>query len=248
MVRALLLATVAGLSLALAGGAQACEEKLRVAVDIGHDARNQGALSARGIGEYAFNRRLSQELVAHLSSRPWIDAFLLEEQGRRISLEERRARAKARNADLLISVHHDSVQEQFLSTWQHNGRELRSSELFSGYSLFYSQESGRPTLSRQVASAIGRALRDANLSPTDHHSMDVEGERRALVEPEHGVYRVDKFGVLRASMAAVLLEAGVIVNRAEEERLNNPAYRMVLVKAIARALDGLRCELVADPG
>jgi len=37
-------------------------------------------------------------------------------------------------------------------------------------------------------------------------------------------------------MPAVLLECGVIVNRAEEEKLNSPAYRKRLVDAIGRAI------------
>jgi N-acetylmuramoyl-L-alanine amidase len=39
-----------------------------------------------------------------------------------------------------------------------------------------------------------------------------------------------------ATMPAILLECGVIVNRTDEENLNNPAYRKRLVEAICRAV------------
>ena len=52
-----------------------------------------------------------------------------------------------------------------------------------------------------------------------------------------GIYAFDDLVVLKtAKMPAVLLECGVIVNRAEEEQLNNPAYRKRLVGAIGRAV------------
>lgn len=233
------------LALACAIPAQACEERLRVAIDIGHDLRDPGAISARGKSEYRFNARLALETMSALKGEPMVDVFLIEEQGRSIPLQERRSRARARNADVMLSIHHDSVQEQFLSTAEHEGKTLRYTELFQGYSLFYSEKNGNPALSRETATALGRALRAASLRPTDHHAMDVEGERREFVDPENGVYRYDGLAVLKADMPTVLLEAGVIVNPEEEALLEHPAYRRLLVAAITQALDEMRCALVS---
>jgi N-acetylmuramoyl-L-alanine amidase len=46
-----------------------------------------------------------------------------------------------------------------------------------------------------------------------------------------------------AKMPAVLLECGVIVNRTEEENLNNPTYRKRLVEAICRAIQDFSSEV-----
>jgi N-acetylmuramoyl-L-alanine amidase len=58
-----------------------------------------------------------------------------------------------------------------------------------------------------------------------------------IVDKEKGIYAFDDLVVLKtATMPAVLLECGVIVNRTDEENLNNPAYRKRLVEAICRAV------------
>lgn len=221
--------------------AQACDGRVRVALDIGHDVRSSGAVSARGYSEYTFNARLGGEVLAAMNTTDWIDAFLIEPKGAHISLGERRRRAKARNADVFISLHHDSAQEQFLSEAQVNGKKVRYTELFEGYSIFYSEKNPHAALSLAVAEAIGKRLRASGLQYTDHHAMDVNGERRDLVDRENGIYRFDDLAVLKASMPAVLLESGVIVNPADESRMNNPQYRHLIVTAIVNALSDMRC-------
>jgi N-acetylmuramoyl-L-alanine amidase len=48
-------------------------------------------------------------------------------------------------------------------------------------------------------------------------------------------------------MPAVLLECGVIVNRAEEAKLNDPAYRNRLVEAISSAVENLAATMQSSP-
>ena len=48
-------------------------------------------------------------------------------------------------------------------------------------------------------------------------------------------------------MPAVLLECGVIVNRAEEEKLNDPAYRSRLIDAISSAVENLAVTAQSSP-
>jgi N-acetylmuramoyl-L-alanine amidase len=224
----------------------ACEGTLRVALDIGHDLSRSGAASATGKSEYAFNARLAQEALSALNTLPDLDVFLIEDRGRRISLGERRARARAGQADVLISLHHDSAQERFLSSRVEDGKVLYSTDLFEGFSVFYSEKNARSERALEMASALGSALRYYRFVPTDHHAMDVDGERRDLVVPEYGVYRFDDLAVLKADMPAVLLEAGVIVNPQEEWRLEQPIYRQQMVAALALSLQRMRCPLLAD--
>ena len=67
--------------------------------------------------------------------------------------------------------------------------------------------------------------------------IDRRTTARKLLDAERGIYRFDELVVLRsATMPAVLLEAGVIVNRAEEARLRQPAYRQRIATAISTAL------------
>jgi N-acetylmuramoyl-L-alanine amidase len=77
-------------------------------------------------------------------------------------------------------------------------------------------------------------LLDAGLTPTLHH---VAQENRPILDRTKGIYAFDDLVVLKtAKMPALLLECGVIVNRAEEEKLDNAVYRERLIEAIGRAV------------
>ena len=63
-----------------------------------------------------------------------------------------------------------------------------------------------------------------------------KGEGRKLINADLGIYEAP-FGVLVSSpLPAVLVEIGVIVNRAEEERLNDDVFRKKIEQALAAAL------------
>ena len=64
------------------------------------------------------------------------------------------------------------------------------------------------------------------------------GRVAPLLDRERGIYEAsDQIAVLYESrMPAVLLEAGMIVNRAEEEVLSSPAFRATVAKAVAEAV------------
>lgn len=58
-----------------------------------------------------------------------------------------------------------------------------------------------------------------------------------MLDPKIGLYRFDDLVVLRsATMPAVLLEAGVIVNRQEELRLQDPVLMRRMADAIASSV------------
>jgi N-acetylmuramoyl-L-alanine amidase len=107
-----------------------------VAVDVGHSPTQPGTISARGIPEHAYNRKLAQDLLAQLHADGYTQSFLIRATDKTLSLEERAEAAVDRGADLLISVHHDSVQPHYLEKRRAFGRMVGYSKGISGYSLF----------------------------------------------------------------------------------------------------------------
>jgi N-acetylmuramoyl-L-alanine amidase len=205
-----------------------------IALDIGHSPLKGGAISARGVFEYEFNRRLVAELFAQLQSLGFTRCFVINPQGDEIRLPQRSAEANGQNADLLLAIHHDSVKGKYLKTWQTNGKTQKYCDDFHGYSIFISNKNAKAADSRLFATKLGQALLKAGFTPTLHH---VDQENRPIIDKEKGIYTFDDLVVLKtARMPAVLLECGVIVNRAEEEKLNSPAYRKRLIDAIVRAI------------
>ena len=205
-----------------------------VALDIGHTPLKGGAISARGVFEYIFNRRLVTELFAQLQSLGFRRSFVINPQGEEIRLAQCSAEATAQNADLFFAIHHDSVKDRFLKTWEVNGKTEKYCDDFHGYSIFFSNKNPKSAESLAFATKLGQALLQGGFTPTLHH---VAQENRPIIDKEKGVYAFDDLVVLKtARMPAVLLECGVIVNRAEEEKLDSLAYRKRLIDAIGRAI------------
>jgi N-acetylmuramoyl-L-alanine amidase len=70
-----------------------------------------------------------------------------------------------------------------------------------------------------------------------HHAENIPGENRKLIDPDSGLYEYDDLVVLRtAEMPAVLLEAGVVVNRAEELLLRDAVRAQSMARAVAEGL------------
>jgi N-acetylmuramoyl-L-alanine amidase len=148
---------------------------------------------------------------------------MIGEKGNLVFLNHR-TRA-ATGADLLVSIHHDSVREHLLP----------QAERFAGYSLFVSRSNPRLEKSLACASAIGAELRGAGFTPSRYHADPVLGENRPFADEVNGVHYYDNLAVAKtASMPSVLVEAGVIVNRHDEAKLLDPAVRGRIAQAIAR--------------
>ncbi|GFO57548.1 N-acetylmuramoyl-L-alanine amidase [Geomonas sp. Red276] len=206
-----------------------------VAIDIGHSPAKGGAISARGKSEYLFNRTVALALKRELEKMQ-VPVGILD-LDREMSLPDRVAAAELRNSDILVSIHHDSAQEQFLKSWTYAGKKLRFCDRFSGFSLFVSGRIPRAEESLSLAGAIGNRLLDAGFHPTLHHAQDVPGERRTLLDPARGIYRYDQLAILKSkSMVTVLVECGVIVNPGEEAMLEQPEVQEKIAHAIASGI------------
>jgi N-acetylmuramoyl-L-alanine amidase len=130
--------------------------KPRIALDIGHSIKHPGAYSARGVGEYYFNRTIAEALLRSLEKSGEVDAFIINPQGKSISLAERTREAAKRRATLFLSIHHDSVQRRYVKEWTVNGKTHLYSDNFSGFSVFVSKDmaaEGYPRRQSQVCGA-----------------------------------------------------------------------------------------------
>ena len=212
-------------------------ESFAVAVDVGHTAAAPGATSARGVPEYSFNRFLAAAVLQNLVDAGFVRSFLVWDGDGVRRLEDRPRIARERGAKLFVSIHHDSVQPRYLSSWQVDGNRQSYSDRFSGFAVFYSAGSARPSESEYLASALGLALVYAGFTPSTHHAEMIPGEGRPTINQKIGLYRYDGLVVLReAAMPALLLEAGVIVHRDEELLMVDPQVARRQAAAVVRAV------------
>lgn len=203
-------------------------------IDPGHSPASPGAISCVGQKEFVYNNNLAAALAAKLR-QAGINAALSRGPGENISLPARAARASGK--DLLISVHHDSVQPQFLS----KSHKFPTSEKARGFSLFVSRKNKFFPESLAYAKRIGEQLRRAGFKPTLHHAEPIKGENRRLLDRTNGIYEFNDLIVLKnADAPALLLEAGVLAHPDEEKQIRGRAYQNRLATAVAAALAGSR--------
>jgi N-acetylmuramoyl-L-alanine amidase len=216
--------------------AQTKADGCNVAIDIGHSQSTQGSTSARGVGEYQFNRTMANLLLEKLQQDARVDAFIIDGNG--MTLKQRTQFAADHHATVFLSLHHDSVQPQYLSIWTYEGNDRHYSNKAHGFSLFISEQNPQPKQSRALAESLGTQLLAAGFTPTLHHAEKIPGESRTLLDPKRGIYAFDDLIVLKtATMPAVLLECGVIVNRDEELHLTDPKYRARMIRAVSTAIE-----------
>lgn len=207
-----------------------------IAVDIGHTPQSPGAMSAHGIGEYRFNRRLGEIVVAALRQAGFPAEPILVDGDGSGQLAKRVAAARRLAPRLLVSLHHDSVQPQYLDSWEVNGETIQYSDRFSGYSLFVSKANRAYRQSLAFAGLLSDRLMAAGLAYSPHHAERIRGEGRALIDDRRGIYEFRGLRVLKDSTApAVLVEAGVIVNRKDEIELATPQRMALMADAITAA-------------
>ena len=212
----------------------------RVILDVGHTIEVPGAISARGVPEYDFNFRLAKQIEQKLLDAGFARTVMLVTAGPAIpGLIRRIARANTLQANLLLSIHHDSVPNFFKEEWEHEGKKNLFSDRFKGHSIFVSYDNSDRKGSLLFGRLLGKQLKARDLQYTPHYTEAIMGSRRReLVDAETGVYRFDQLHVLRATlMPAVLLEAGSIINRDEELLLGSPEHRSIISAAVVDAVE-----------
>jgi N-acetylmuramoyl-L-alanine amidase len=211
--------------------------RFKVLLDVGHTPDDPGAISAHGNPEYGYNLSLADLAMTELIDTGFRQTTLLLVKGRGYGQLAQRAEIANRAApDLLLSIHHDSTRERYISRWEFAGVERNYSDKFSGHSLFVSIKNKFYKRSVDFAKLLGRELVTAGLQYTPQHAEDIPTARLPLIDAELGVYRYDNLVVLKeVRVPAVLFEAGLIINRKEELILNTPERRTLLAKAITSA-------------
>ena len=208
-----------------------------VALDIGHTRAQSGAISATGVPEFEFNRRIVLLVKQRLATSKVVEPFVLNPEGAPITLTERTRRAALAGAALFVAVHHDSANDKYLQVQEISGKKIFFSDKFEGYGVFISRKNPDFERSLAVARLVGAEL-EKNLPFATHHSEAIRGENRPILDSERGIYEYDDLIVLKSAlMPAALVECGVIVNREQDLLLRQPAMQQIIADAIASGIE-----------
>ncbi len=209
-----------------------------IAIDAGHGGKDPGAIGKRGVREKNVTLAISKALVSYINSNKSFRGTLIRSSDIFIDLDRRSEIARKRKADLLISIHADSVASGSSTARgasvlvlsenraeRENGKILKNhkqTQLIGGAGEVMDQSVGNPYLATAIL----------DMSSTNSRS---EGNLLAkeILRSLGSFTHLRKSQPISASLAvlkspdipSLLIETGYLSNRYEEIQLNQPNYQ-----------------------
>lgn len=213
-----------------------------IVLDPGHTPRQPGALGVRGKYEVDYNDHFTAMLADALKSAGY-SVIITRKPDQNIGFLDRVTMANDTKPLLFLSIHHDSAQPKYLEkiTISPRRKGYKTVKPIVGYSIFTSKLNPASVKAYRFAEILGDHLLKLRRPPSLHHAEAIKGENRELLNKDLGIYRFDDLIVLKkATIPAVLLEIGVIVDAKDEAYISDYHNQDVLCKAIVAAIEAYR--------
>jgi N-acetylmuramoyl-L-alanine amidase len=216
-----------------------------VAIDPGHGGEDPGAIGPTGLREKDVVLQIALRLRERINSRPGMRAFLTRDADYFVPLQERVAKARKVQADLLISIHADA----FFTP------EARGASVFalsaSGASSTTARWMANKENAADVVGGVNAATQDVQVlralleMSTAAQIKDSLRLGQEVLQRIGHVGRLHKnqveqagFAVLKApDVPSILVETAFISNPDEERKLRDPEFQQQLVVALARGIE-----------
>ena len=225
---------------------------LIIAVDAGHGGDDPGAIGLNGTREKDVVLAIARALALRIDQEPGMRAILTRDGDYFVPLRDRMRRARAREADLFVSIHADSVRDRsvdgssvyILSQRGATDEAARwlaerenASDLIGGVSL---EDKGDV-----LASVLLDLSQSAALSASQTAAEHVLRQLNQVGEVRKPLVQQARFMVLKSpDIPSMLVETAYISNPREELRLRGAAQQAKLAAAIHL---GVRSYFYADP-
>ena len=156
------------------------------------------------------------------------------------SLAERPQRAFCLGADLLVSIHHDTVDANLMEVKTAQGQQLRYNDRIEGYTVYYSSQNVHADLSRSLGLRVAEALLAQGVVPATPYQDAISDELRRPVSSDLSVFDFQRLKVSQTSpIPAILLEAGFLSNRKDMQRLQSAEYRTRIADGVVQGLKAM---------
>ncbi|TAL49131.1 MAG: hypothetical protein EPN89_06270 [Methylovulum sp.] len=236
-----------------------------IILDAGHEPSQPGATGRCFKKEVEYNDAAVSALSASLSDytlvltrtanaevrnqrealRHYLDQQAQPSWDKHKSLLARAALANAQQADLFISIHHDStaahqqVTDATLCNGQ-RGKKLRDAFKQSyqiGFNLFINDNATEPqrSLSLKIARLIGKRLIQSARTASNYHRDDCKSCR--IIDGDLGIWHQDLAVLRYTRMPAVLIEVGNLIDIEDEALISTSDFQRRFAHIIKAALD-----------
>jgi N-acetylmuramoyl-L-alanine amidase len=130
------------------------------------------------------------------------------------------------------------VPNKLLEDWEFDGKQRHFSDRFGGYSVWVSRNNPDFKTSLAFAELLAKQMKAHGMNYAHQYTEAIMGHyQHPLLNKETGVYSYDELIVLRKThMPAVLLEAGSIINRDEELKMDSAERRDIISNGVATAV------------
>lgn len=220
------------------------KKEVVIAIDPGHGGEDPGAIGPRKNREKHVTLAISRRLADLINKEPGMRAVLTRTGDYYVNLNQRSEIARKSRADLLLSIHADSVANsgpRGASVWvlssNRANREMagwlekqeRQSELLGGVGEVISQTDGNPYLTRTFLDLSMDKSRAESFILSEH-ILTAMGKvvRLHKSKPEHASLAVLK----SPDIPSLLIEAGFISNPQEESLLITAAHQQKVALAV----------------
>jgi len=236
-----------------------------VVLDAGHEPSRPGAIATCGKQEVEYNDAIVTALTTALNGYQVLltrkaqaevstdagelpDYLNVEAQTKwdeHKTLLARAAIANKNEADVFVSIHHDSTAGR----WQLNdsalcegrgGKKLAAAfkqKYRIGFNIFVDADKPEPCrgLSLKIAQLIAERLLATGRMASDYHQDDCKSCRS--IDSKLGIWHQDLAVLRETSMPAVLIEIGNIVDPDDEAAISSSGFRQQFAQIIKAALD-----------
>lgn len=219
------------------------KRKLRnvvVAIDPGHGGKDPGAIGPSKVREKDVALAIGRQLHAMLKRRKGITPVMIRNKDEFVPLRDRMARARRKNADLLISIHADAFHD----------KQARGSSVYALSDKGATSEAAQWLADKENSAdmvggisikhrnpMVARVLVDLFQANTMESSLHLGAEVLGQLKSVNKLHkrRVERapFAVLKSpDIPSILIESAFISNPQEERRLRSKDYQIKLARAI----------------
>ena len=215
-----------------------------IAIDAGHGGIDPGAAGVNGLPEKTITLAVARELKRVLDAGGRYRPILTRDRDVFVPLRERVRRARRAGADLLISIHADSLKN----------RKVRGATVYTLSERASDQEAAALAAKENKSDVIaGVDLDGASDDVTNilidlaqRETMNYSAQLAALMVPELGhhvtlrsnSHRFAGFRVLKApDVPSVLVEMGYLSNPEDAQLMSSPSGRRGIAEAVFRAIE-----------
>ncbi|MCK5897061.1 MAG: N-acetylmuramoyl-L-alanine amidase, partial [Cocleimonas sp.] len=212
-----------------------------VAIDPGHGGKDPGAVGRKGTLEKDVVLKIARRLQRRINQQGDMKAVLTREGDYYVSLRKRMEMARAKGADLFISIHADANPDKSLTGSSVYILSNRGASSEAARWLAKSENSYEAKLAGTVVKRSNKVLSSLLLDLTQSATIDNSlGLAESVLQELSGINSLLRKKVESASFVvlkspdipSMLVETAFISNPREERRLNTSHYQHKLANAM----------------